>query len=371
MLTCGRINASARERLVNRLYLIVFALWVLLQAGPAAAYHFGYGASEDGFDGPTWVKISPNGDALLISTTLTAIDTVHINHEAVIYYDLKANAVRWVKGSCKEDWEQGRFSPDENLMAATIRYMSYVAYGGITGVDRKFKLVLLDKDGHETATVDESDNLLDLVAFVNANQIVYYKNISKDRMDKYYLYDISKKTIQLLTFKNPDGSIFDNKPIGHLETMDGNKITLSYSPEALKVVDLSDLIAKPFPALTSYHQGTLKGTDAKAARCMHIVFQIKSDFLFEGCPARDEAYAWSMYKYNQTDNTVTSLFDSPGELGQLANVDVARNSGTVAYVLNIPSGGESIFIRDGDYQTPRHVKINLGAYKDMLSCSGK
>ena len=254
--------------MVNRLYLIAFALWTLLQAGPAAAYHFGYGASEDGFDGITWVKISPNGDALLISTTLTAIDTVHINHEAVIYYDLKNNAVRWVKGSCKEDWEGGRFSPGENLMAATIRYVSYAAYGGITGVDRKFKLVLLDKDGHETATVDESGGLLGLVAFVNANQIVYHKTTPEEpTVDKYYLYDISKKTIQRLIFKNPDGSIFDNEPINDLGTMDGDKIILRYYPEKLKVVDLSDLIARPFPALTSYRQGTLKGP-VKSLECM-------------------------------------------------------------------------------------------------------
>ena len=354
---------------MSKLYLIAFALFALLQAGPAAAYHFGYGASEDGFDGPTWVKVSPNGDALLITTTLTSIDTVHINHEAVIYYDLKTNAVRWVKGGCKEDWEQGRFSPDENLLAATIRYVSYEAYGSITAVGRKFKLVLLDKDGRETAAVDESDALLDSLVFVNANQIVYHKTAyDGPTLDRYYLYDISKKTIKLLTFKNPDGSIFDNKPINHLETMDGDKITLSYSPEALKVVDLSDLIAKPFPALTSYHQGTLKGTGAKAIRCMDIVFRVKNDFLFEGCPAKSEVHFWSMYKYNPTGDEITHVFDSPGELGLMANLDVAKNTGAVAYVLYVPKGGYSIFVRDGDYQTPRHVKINLGAYKDMLTC---
>ena len=352
---------------MRRFFLIAFALLPLLQAGSARADD-GYSPSEDVFDGFTWVKISPNGDALLLSTEAIATDTVHLNREAVIYYDLKNNAVRWVKGGCSEDWEGGRFSPDENLLAATMRNVSYKSYGSITAVGRSFKLVLLDKDGHETATVDESDNLLGNVAFVNANQIVYHKTTPEEpTVDKYYIYDISKKTIQLLTFKNPDGTIFDNKPINDLRTMDGDKIILSYHPESLKVVDLSDLVAKPFPALTAYRQGTLKGSP-RAVNCASLMFQARNEFLFKGCSARQEVYAWSMYKYDPADNAITRLFDSPGELGQLANLDVARNTGAVAYVLYVPDGRQSIFIRDGDYQTPRRVKINLGAYKNMLTC---
>ncbi len=355
-----------KEFIVSRLLQIAFALLALLRIAPALADD-GYSPSEDVFDGFTWVKISPNGDALLLSAEAIATDTVHLNREAVIYYDLKNNAVRWVKGGCSEDWEGGRFSPDENLLAATMRTVSYKSYGSITAVGRSFRLVLLDKDGHETATVDRSDGLLGLVTFVNANQIVYHKS-TEPTVDKYYLYDISKKTIQLLTFKNPDGSIFDNKPINGLAAMDGDKVVLSYYPEKLKVVDLSDLVAKPFPALTAYKQGSLNGVEAKTVRCINLVFQVKNEFLFEGCPAKRGAYFWSMYKYNQMDNAVTHLFNSPGELGQMANLDVASNTGAVAYVLYAPGGGQSIFIRDGDYQTPRRVKINLGAYKNMLTC---
>jgi hypothetical protein len=246
--------------------------------------------------------------------------------------------------------------------------MSYEAFGSITAVGRRFKLVLLDKDGHETAAVDESSGLLGRVAFVNANQIVYHKTTLKEpTVDNYYLYDISKKKIQRLTFKNQDGSVFDNEPINHLETMDGDKLLLSYYPEALKVVDLSDLIARPFPALASYRQGTLKGP-AKSLECVSLMFQTKNEFLFKGCPIKDESYFASVYKYNPVDDNIVHVFDSPGKAGLMANLDVARNTGVVAYVLYVPKGGYSIFIRDGDYQTPRHMKINLGAYKDMLTC---
>ncbi len=358
---------------MKRLYLIAFALLAALQTGPAIA-DFGYGDSEDGFDGPTRVKISPNGDALLISTTLTAIDTVHLNHEAIIYYDLKTNAVRWVKGGCSQGWEGGRFSPDENLLAATIRYVSYKSYGSVTAVGRRFKLVLLDKDGHETVAVDETDNLLGYVTFVNTNQIVYHKNTQEDRTDKYYLYDISKKTIQLLKFKNPDGSDFDNSLVNHLGTMDGDKITFEIkakSVDSLKVVTLSDLTLKPLPLITAYREGRLKGSsEANLAilKCVSAVFQTGSELLFKGCPVKFESYFASVYKYNPEDNVITHLFNSPGKSGLIANLDVARNTGAVAYVLYVPGGGQSIFIRDGDYQTPRRVKINLGAYKNMLTC---
>ena len=353
---------------MSRLFQIALGLLALLLTEPALADD-GYSPSEDVFDGRARVKISPNGDALLISATAIATDTVHLNREAVIYYDLKNNAVRWVKGGCSEDWEGGRFSPDENLLAATMRNVSYRSYGSITAVGRSFRLVLLDKDGHETATVDEFGGLLGRVTFVNANQIVYHKTTPEEpTVDKYYLYDISKKTIQLLAFKNPDGSVLDNKPIDDLGTMDGDKVVLSLHPDSLMVADLSDLIAKPFPASTSYQQGTLKGADAKGFGCAHEMFQTKNEFLFEGCPAKRGAYFSSWYKYSPKENTITHLFDSPGELGQLANFDIARNTGAVAYVLYVPGGGQSIFIRDGDYQTPRRVKINLGAYKSRLSC---
>ncbi len=98
------------------------------------------------------------------------------------------------------------------------------------------------------------------------------------------------------------------------------------------------------------------------------MYQVGNEFLFAGCPAKDEVYFASWYKYNPTENAITHLFNSPGESGLRANFDVARNTGAVAYVLYVPGGGQSIFIRDGDYQTPRRVKINLGAYKNVLTC---
>ncbi len=256
---------SVKEFIVARLFQIALGLLALLLTEPALADD-GYSPSEDVFDGFVWVKISPNGDALLLSAEAIATDTVHLNREAVIYYDLKNNAVRWVKGGCSEDWEGGRFSPDENLLAATMRNVSYKSYGSITAVGRIFKLVLLDKDGHEIATVDESDNLLGNVAFVNANQIVYHKNTSEDRIDRYYLYDISKKTVQPLTFKNPDGSIFDNSLVNDLGTMDGDKITFEIkakSVESLRVVSLSDFTVRPLPIITAYREKTLKGSERR------------------------------------------------------------------------------------------------------------
>jgi hypothetical protein len=210
---------------------------------------------------------------------------------------------------------------------------------------------------------------------VNANQIVYHKTTAKEPMvDNYYLYDISKKSIQRLTFKNPDGTVFDNSLVNDLGTVDGDKITLEIkakSIDSLKSVSLSDFIVRPLPLITAYREKKMRGSNEDnfaILRCAGRTFQVKSELVFAGCPAKQEVYFESLYKYNPTDNTITHIFDSPGEAGLMANFDVARNSGTVAYVLYVPKGGYSIFIRDGDYQTPRHVKINLGAYKDMLTC---
>ena len=320
--------------------------------------------------GMTTATISNSGNTLLIATQLFYEYPGRPDHKILIAYDIPSQSIRWISGICGDGIVTGRFSPDDTAIVAVSRGFSSRkddTLGAEFVVSQRFRLFLLDKDGHETAALDENNNAISIPAFLDADQIIYAKDTGPLKSE-IVVYDIAQHTKTTVTFRKQDGTPLDSYAIHSLRGMEDGKVLVGIGEyPSYYIADPVSGAAVPFSLEIDASEGKLRGPGGSHLAVGHVA-PGRGRFIFDGGPANKVVYAWGAYRYSPRDNTVAHLFD---EVGITQGFDAAAGDGTIVYVFDKSDGPGSLFevvIRRGNYATAQTLPVDLGPEQPWGKC---
>ena len=142
---------------------------------------------------------------------------------------------------------------------------------------------MLDKDGHETAALDESKYEIGLSAFLDANRVIY-KRYTGPLQAEIVVYDIVKRTKEIVTFRKQDGTPLNTPAIHSLRGMEDGKVLVGIGEyPSYYVADPVSGAAVPFSLEIDASEGKLRGPRGSHLAVGHVA-PGRGHFIFDGGP---------------------------------------------------------------------------------------